>query len=438
MRTLLPLILVVAAVGIGAILLKTPPQVPKSERPAVAAVVGVADLEPQRVQAAVQAFGTVVAARETRVQPEVAGRIVAMHEGLTVGGVIGEGETLFEIDKADYEIAVDEAMAEVNVTRFEIEGLRAGVEALRGRADQVEVELDFLRWNMERLGKLSEQNQAGEAEARDARSKYVGQRAALAALQAQIIEQERMVDRAVAQTAVAESRLATAKLALARTNVKAPFDAIVLSESVETGQLVSPQDTVATLAATDVFWVEAAIPVARLNNIRFSEGSESNGSAVRVTLVTGEESVSRNGVALRPLGQLDPQGRMAQILIAIQDPLNLRSTSAGNGDAILLGSYVRLSIDAGPLENVYAIPRYALRENSRVWVRDADHKLGIREVEVVWRRQDDVLVRNGFHAGDQLVTTHLASVVPGMPLNVREETGGTAEAVSQRTITDAP
>lgn len=437
-RTVLPLILVVATVGIGAVLLKTPPQVPKSERRPVPAVVGVADLELQSVQAFVQAFGTVVAARETRVQPEVAGRIVAMHDGLTDGGLIGNGEILFEIDQSDYQIAVDGAMAEVNVTRFEIEGLRAGVEALRGRAGQVEAELDFLNWNMERLGKLAEQDQAGEAEAREVRSKYAGKRAALAALHAQIIEQERTVDRGIAQTAVAESRLAAAKLALSRTKVKAPFDAIVLSESVETGQLVSPQTTVATLAATDVFWVEAAINVAQLKNIRFSEGRESNGSAVRITLVTGGESVSRNGVALRPLAQLDPRGRMAQFLIAVQDPLNLRPAATGKGESILLGSYVRLSIDAGTLENVYAIPRYALRENNRVWVRDANHKLGIREVEVVWRRQDDVLIRDGFKAGDQLVTTHLASVVPGMPLSVREEAGGAEEAVSQRTITDAP
>ena len=73
------------------------------------------------------------------------------------------------------------------------------------------------------------------------------------------------------------------------------------------------------------------------------------------------------------------------------------------------------------MQDVCAIPRYALRENSRIWVRDAQRKLGIRKVEIVWRRQDDVLVRNDFVPGDQLVTTHLASVVPGMPLYVRQE-----------------
>jgi len=386
----------------------------------------------------VQAFGSVVAARETRVQAEVAGRVVSMHEGLTDGGLIGAGEILLELDKADYEIALDEATAEVEVARRTVDGIRAGVDSLRARAREIEAELDFLSWNLERLGDLSAKDQAAEAEARDAQSKYVSQKAALLASQAQTVEQERLVDRAVAQAAVAESRLRAARLALTRTTLKAPFDAIVLSESVEVGQLVRLQDTVATLAATDVFWVEAAIPVARLKELRFSDGTVLNGSAVNVTLVTGGESVSRDGVTLRALGQLDPEGRMAKVLIAIEDPLRLRAAARDRDDAILLGSYVRLSMAAGTLEDVYAIPRYALRENSRIWVRDAKQELAIRDVEVVWRRQDDVLIRNGFQAGDQLVTTHLASVVPGMPLRVREESTAASAATRQQTAADLP
>jgi len=420
-RLALPWVFLAAAVGAGAVLLKTPPQVPKATPQPVAAVVGVAPLEMQSVRTSVEAFGTVVAARETHIQAEVTGRIVTLHPQMIPGGLVREGDLLFEIDGADYQIAVDEAAAEVNVTRFQIEGLRAGVDALQGRAGQIEAELDYLRWNMERLGRLSESAQAGEAEARDAQSKYASLKAALAALRAQIVEQERIVDRAVAQTAVAESRLGAAKLALERTRIETPFDAIVLSESVELGQLVARESIVATLAATDEFWVEAAVPLARLADIRFSEEGGADGSAAEITLISGEESLRHKGVALRPLGQLDPHGRMARVLVAMHDPLALRDNRSDRARAILLGSYVRLAIDAGELQDVYAIPRYALRENNRVWVRDAQGQLGIRAVEIVWRRQDDVLVRNGFAPGDQLVTTHLASVVPGMPLYLRDQ-----------------
>jgi RND family efflux transporter MFP subunit len=421
-RIVLPFVVIAVAAGIGAVLLKTPQQVSKSPPQHISAVVGVAELRPQSERVFVEAFGTVVAAREVRIQPEVAGRIVELHPELVPGGLIPEGATLFRIEMADYEIAVAQAEAELKVARLQVDQLRASVEALRARVRQTEAELKYLAWNAERIARLSESEQAGEAEARDAQSRLESQRASLSALKAQIVEEERAVDSAVANTGSAEGRLASAKLALTRTQVVAPFDAIVLDESVELGQLVGAQSTVATLAATDEFWVEASVPVARLPEIPFAtDGDESSASRVTVTLVTGETNVSREGVALRPLGQLDPQGRMARVLIAIRDPLDLQNDRVEERKSILLGSYVRLAIDAGVRADVYAIPRYALRENDRVWVRDKDGKLGIRDVQIVWRRADDVLVRDGFLPGDQLVTTHLASVVPGMPLDIREE-----------------
>jgi RND family efflux transporter MFP subunit len=431
-RIVLPFVVIAVAAGIGAVLLKTPQQVSKSAPQRVSAVVGVAELRPQNERVFIEAFGTVVAAREVRVQPEVTGRVVELHPELTPGGLIPEGATLFKIETADYEITVAQAEAELKVARLQVDQLRASVEALRGRVRQTEAELKYLKWNAERIARLSESDQAGEAETRDAQSRLESQRALLSALKAQIVEEERAVDSAEAGTGSAESRLAAAKLALARTQVAAPFDAIVLDEAVELGQLVGPQSTVATLAATDEFWVEAAIPVARLPEIPFAtNGDESRASRVTVTLVTGETNVSREGFALRPLGQLDPQGRMARVLVAIRDPFDLQNDRIDERKSILLGSYVRLAIDAGVRTDVYAIPRYALRENNRVWVRDKDGKLGIRDVQIIWRRPDDVLVRDGFSPGDKLVTTHLASVVPGMPLDIRQEETSTSAAIDQ-------
>lgn len=420
-RIFLPLAVVLAAVAIGALLLKTPPKVPKSSPVRVAAVVGVEELTPRSERTFVEAFGTVVAAGEVSIRPEVSGRVVRLHTALLPGGLINEGETLFEIDAADYEIAVSQARADLEVTRLQVERLRAGVQALRSQARQTEAELQYSRWNAERLTRLAERDNAAESEAREANTAVAVQTATLASLEARIEQESKAVDSAVAQTQVAASRLAAAELALARTAVDAPFDAIVLDEAVELGQLVSPQDVVARLAATNEFWVEASVPVARLSDIRCAGGDGEAASNVTVAVATGEASIVRHGVTLRSLGSLDPQGRMARVLVSIRDPLALRAGPTDNIRPILLGSYVRLDIDAGTLHDVYSIPRRALRENSRVWVRDDGGKLQIREVHIIWRRHEDVLVRDGFQPGDQLVVTHLASVIPGMPLDVRGE-----------------
>ncbi len=434
-----PLVLVIAAVGIGAALIATPPSVPKSEPQTLAPVVGVAELVPHETDVFVDAFGTVIPSREVNVIPKVRGRVIELNKRLEPGGLIAEGERLLKIDPADYEIAVASARADLDVAKHEASRIRARIETLRHRRRQLDVEIEYLRWNAERLGQLAESNSAGEFESRDAVTQLESQKAARRMLDAEIAEQELAVESAAAGVSVAERRLETAQLALERTEISAPFDAIVVSESVEVGQFVGTQTAIATLAATDEFWAEAAVPIARLEDIRFALEDRQHPSRVEVTLATGGEAVRRDGVALRPLGNLDPLGRMAQVLVSIRDPLGLADVEGRAARRVLLGSYVQLRIESGRLQDVYSIPRKALRENDRVWVRTEEGRLAIRPVRIVWRRHDDVLIRNGFEPGDQLVTTHLASVIPGMDLRIRDaEPTGASDSSDTADLTEHP
>jgi multidrug efflux pump subunit AcrA (membrane-fusion protein) len=415
-----PTLFIVAALGIGAVLINTPPHVPKSPPEATAPVVGLGEMIPEDVEVFIEAYGTVRPARETRVMPEVGGRLISLNKRLEPGGILKKGETLFEIDPTDYRIVVEQAKANLEIARHETSRLRARIDMIRGRVEQLEAEIDLSRWNTDRLGQLTERDSAGQSESRDASTRLESQLAQRKTLEAEIAEQQSAVEAAGAGAQVAQRRLETAELALSRTVVTVPYDAMVVSEGIEVGQLVSPQSTIATLAATGEFWVEASIPVRRLSDVRFAVDHPDDPSRVTVTMTTGGESIERHGVALRSLGRLDPLGRMARALVSITDPLGLAESTDYDIPRVLLGSYVRLSIESGLLQDVYAIPRKALRENDRVWVRDASGLLAIRPITIVWRRHEDVLARNGFEPGDQLITTHLASVIPGMPLRVRE------------------
>src|SRR5690606_26729940 len=73
------------------------------------------------------------------------------------------------------------------------------------------------------------------------------------------------------QLATAEATLAAAKsaqeraqLSVGRTGVSAPFNAWVQSESVELGQLVGPQNQLATLIGTDAYWIQVAVGIEKL------------------------------------------------------------------------------------------------------------------------------------------------------------------------------
>lgn len=372
-------------------LIKTPVKAPKSPaRPSVP-IIGVAELKPGNHPVSVEAFGTVVTARELILRPEVRGRVVEIHPNLQVGGTIKSGEQLVRIDPSDFEIALrraNAAFAEVDA-EWKIE---------QGRQAVAKREWELLNGN------------------NSSRSSAL----ALREPQLQKIEAMRIK---------AQADLDAAKLALARTAITAPFESVVLTESAEVGQLLDTNTQIARLVGTEEFWIEALVPLRDIETITFP--SNGNGGAnVQIRMDTGNGPILRSGTIIRQLADLDPEGRMARILVSITDPLNLKNDP--NLRSIPLGSFVRLSIDAGEIRNLVSIPRAALRENDQIWIRDNEGKLRICDVEIVWRRDQDILVSNRFSTEDRVITTHLSGVIPGIKVRVKGEDSLPAHASKEK------
>jgi biotin carboxyl carrier protein len=224
----------------------------------------------------------------------------------------------------------------------------------------------------------------------------------------------------------AKSRLAMAELALKRTTVKAPFNALVLEEFIDKGQLVNKQTALATIVGADQFRVQASVPVSVLQRISIPKETGQRGPSAKIIFepVNGPP-VIRSGHVLRIMGNLDPEGRMARLLIAINDPLDLHSGNASDRTKgkVLLGSYVKVMINAGSFNNVYTIPRQALREGDLIWIKDSDDTLQTRQADVVWRRKDDVLAIIELNPGEELILSRLQSPLPGIKVKARGQGG---------------
>jgi hypothetical protein len=397
---LILLLSVVAAIGLYKTSPETKKSVPKRPIPLVQNI----EIHPAREKVFVEAFGTVIPAQRITLQSEVEGRIINQNPELVPGGLIEQDDIVIQVDPADYTLIVNEYRAEMEEAMFELE-LEKGKQVIAKREWKLlEMEID---------------------------TSTAGKSLALREPHLRLVKAK--VDKA-------KSRLAAAELALKRTTVTAPFNALVLEEFIDKGQLVSKHTPLATFAGTDHFWVQVSIPVSFLQRISLPKDPGQQGSAAEIVYepVSGA-SVVLHGHVLRMMGDLDPEGRMARILIVIDDPLNLhddvkarldkdgQNKSAPHAkirkpeDRILLGSYVKVSIDAGFFENVYEIPRQALREGNVVWVKDNENQLQIRNVNVVWRRKDEVLVNADLKRGDMLILSRLQSPVPGMSVRGVEE-----------------
>ncbi|MCP4658069.1 MAG: HlyD family efflux transporter periplasmic adaptor subunit, partial [bacterium] len=186
-----------------------------------------------------------------------------------------------------------------------------------------------------------------------------------------------------------------------------------------------PQSRLATLVGTDEFWVQISVPVERLDWFDVPGLGAEQGSEVRVVHDAGPgKRIVRSGRVVRLLGDLDPRGRMAQLIVSVEDPLALEKDSDTPRMPLLLGSYVSVEIPGREIADVYKVPRVALHDGSRVWLMAQDGSLDIRDVRVIWREDDAVYVQQGLTDGERIITSRIAAPVQGMRLKMTDAKSG--------------
>jgi len=375
---LLGLAILAAGAGVSVYWMTHKPKASRARPEAQAALVEAAPVRRTTRRVVVQAMGTVVPVRSVQLASRVAGEIVSISPEFVPGGRFRKGDRILQVDPKDYELAVRQRTSELVRVQSDLK-LESGQQTVARR----EAEL---------LGR--------EVKEEDK----------------ELLLRKPQLAQAQAAVASAEAALEKARLDLARTSIVAPFNAIVASRNVNLGAQVSPGTTLASLVGTDEYWVRVSVPVDQLSWVRIPAGNGEDGSPARVCWETGWAPGScRHGKVARLMTELEPQGRMARLLVAVEDPLSLRPGSPGQC-ALILDSYVRVEIEGREVRDVVEVPRAALRDGNRVWILEKDNTLGIRHVGVAWAAKDFVCVSSGLRDGERLITSDLAAPVQGMAL----------------------
>jgi hypothetical protein len=164
--------------------------------------------------------------------------------------------------------------------------------------------------------------------------------------------------------------------------------------------------------------VEVSVPIGQLQWIQIPGFNSSEGSPVRVYHESAwGPDAHREGRVVRLKTNLEPRGRMAQILVRVEDPLALEQPPRDRR-ALILGSYVRVEVEGRAVTDAVRVPRTALRDGDHVWTMDEDASLRIHRVEIAWSTEEYVLVRDGIASGDLIITSDLGAPVEGMKLRL--------------------
>jgi RND family efflux transporter MFP subunit len=372
-------LVIIAAGALGAVaLIRTAPKSQKRPPRQLAPLVSIQKVYPDTRQVVIQAMGSVVPERDLTLKSRVAGEIVHLHPEFTEGGIIGKGNLMVQIDDEDYRLLLAQKQRAVADADYNLK-LELGRQ-----------EIAKHEWALLNNGHPDPGTDADLA------------------------LRKPHLEKAKSDLDGARAELKGAQLQLERTRIYAPFNAIVRSTLVEIGSQVAAQETLATLAGTDEYWVQASVPVDRLQWIRIPDDHRRPGAPVEIVYQGGAR---RHGRVKKLLSDLETKGRMARLVIAVTDPLSLKTPAKGL-PAMIIGEYVRVEIQGPKIDGAYRLPRTALRDNAHVWVAGKDERLEIREVRTIWRDITTVLLKKGLQPGDRVIVSDLATPVPGMALKI--------------------
>ncbi|MBQ9406186.1 MAG: efflux RND transporter periplasmic adaptor subunit [Desulfovibrio sp.] len=318
----------------------------------------------------------VSAFRKAEVRPQVGG--ILLRQLFKEGSLVCEGQSLYKIDPATYEAAVESARAEV----------------ARGEA-----RLHATRLTRERRRALLKANAVSKQAFEDADAEYL---------------------QAKADLDVSKAALKASQIQLRYTDVLAPITGRIGKSTVTQGALVTANqaEPLAVIQQLDPIYVDmtrSILPMLQLRE-RYASGRlkrpYSEAAHVRLLL--------ENHKPYPLVGEM----QFADITVDESTGMVLLRAVFPNPDGMLLpGMYVRAIVEEGIEENALLVPQLAVRRNAKggasVFVLALDGTVEERTVETTARVGSEWLVSKGLNAGEKVVIQGMQHLRHGMKVKPR-------------------
>lgn len=289
------------------------------------------------------------------------------------GREVKQGQTLFKIEQASYQIQKQQAAAD-------LAGAKAGLK-------NTEAELS-------RKQQLRKKGAASKAEL-------------------ELAEANR--DQAKAKVMQAQAGLDNANLNLAYTQIKSPIDGRISKANFSVGNLISTSSgPLATIVKTDPIYVELNISEKLMIEAR-KQGINLENPPVAPSLVLSDGS------------QYEEKGEFEFISPEVDrntDTILIRATFPNNNGVLLPGEFVHVQIEQKDQQPLLAIPQSSVQKNKQgyyVLIVDRENKVAVRQVQLGRQQEGQWEVTTGLTKGERIIIEGLQKVQPGVQVNAVEQ-----------------
>lgn len=345
--------------------------------------VGIVVVQPAEVPFPVEYAGRVAGFRDVEVRPLVSGLL--LRREYEEGAPVKQGQVLFRIDPATYQVALSRAEAQLQ---------------------QAQATLRQAEENFKRIEELSRRQVATERQLDEAIAARAQARASIQ---------------------LAEAEISAAKLNLGYTVVNAPVSGVTALESPPVGTLIQAQQTLLTrITQLDPAYV----------NFSFTD---EEGQAFRALNEKRAKPISEkdltvelhyaNGTAYPQQGRIDTAAQR----IAVQTgTIQARAIFPNADGALLPGQFVRVRVHGVTLPDAIVIPSRAVSQGPQgpsVFLVGDNNTAEARPIRLGRELAQGWVVQEGLKGGERVIVDGIIRVRPGAP--VRPVPLATATATTQ-------
>lgn len=405
------------AVGVIAVILamNLRPDVPTKPAGERSKAVDVVALSLQPIAPLVIGFGRVEPKVEWQAIAEVTGAIEFKYPGLEKGAVVEAGTEILRIDPLDYQLRLSQAIADLASSETQLARLDQEERNLKQTLAIENSQLTLAENEYQRRVNLNKRGLASQSDVDTQQQNMLSKKKLVQEIdnQLSLLPGEKQV--ALALVNVNSAKVEEAKRLLEKTHIIMPETMRVSSVDVEANQVVNQQQSMVTAHRTDVMEVEAQLSI---HDLQLVFDSLSHNTAplksqleklqATIELSSGRLVATWPAKVSRISETVDPNQATAGVILEIEQ------TPDKSVPTLVNGMFVKARIE-GQANPSWNIPERALH-GDKIYLINEDNRLEIRSVNVLFRRDNNVIISGELNAGDKLVLNDILPAIEGMLL----------------------
>ena len=332
-------------------------------------------LTPKDFQVQISSNGTTTPLTQTVLTAEVGGEVIYRSKKFAEGASVIEGEILAKIDDTDLQLQYKNALLQLANAEVQYSLQLAEAEVAKEAWDKI-----------------------GDGVASD-----------LTLKKPQLKQAEALLE-------VAKAQVSSAAKKLNKTEIIAPYAGRIQNVNIDLGTTIIPGQPVGAMYTSSEIEITLAV---KDNDLQFlsipMDGRKLNPSEQASVVIESfykGKTQSWEGKLERVDGVIDPITRMINLIAVFKN--DFIETDKPN---LPIGLFVEAKIDGITLKNIFEIPINSISKDNEVYIVNKDNQLELRELTILKKYSEFVIIKDGLKAGERIVTSKLSTASNGIKVN---------------------